>query len=189
MMFDLSLYNEGFFEWHLVYARDYSIKTMLWFIEKYKPKSVIDFGCGIGSYLEAAYSKGIYIHGFDISEHAKKYTPKHLHRFIQYTDCTKPLFSGYYDCVLSFETAEHIEPSGTDQFVDNIKRAASKYILFTAAPPGQDGCGHINLHPREYWIEKFGLPVDEEMTKDVAENWTLLGSPPYISQNLIVFKK
>ena len=189
MNFDIKLYNEGFFEWHLVYARDYSIKTMLWFIEKYKPESVIDFGCGIGSYLEAAYSKGLRIKGIDISYHAFKFTPEHIRPFISYKDCTKEIVTWGYDCALSFETAEHIDPAGTDQFIDNIKRAASKYILFTAAPPGQEGCGHINLHPREYWIEKFGLPVDEEMTKDIADNWALLGCPPYISKNLIVFKK
>lgn len=188
-MFDLSLYNDEFFEWHLVYARDYQLKTFSWFLDKYKPRSVIDFGCGIGSYLEVAFEKEILVKGYDVSEFASKYTPPQLRQFIEYTDCTKRIELKKYDCVLSFETAEHIQPEGTDQFVDNLKRAMGKYILFTGAPPGQDGCGHINLQPREYWIEKFNLPVDEEMTKDVSDNWAAIGCPTYISQNLIVFKK
>lgn len=189
-MFDLSLYNDEFFEWHVKYARDYQIKTFDWFINQYNIESVIDFGCGIGSYLEVARNQGLIVKGFEISEAARKYTPEHIQPFITYTDCTKKInLPERYDCVLSFETAEHIDPAGTDQFVDNIIRAASKHILFTAAPPGQDGCGHINMHPREYWIEKFGLTVNEQMTKEISESWAVIGCPDYISNNLIVFEK
>lgn len=189
-MFDISLYNDEFFEWHLKYAHDYQVKTFLWYIEKYKPESVIDFGCGIGSYLYAANGKGIQTVGIEISKNAKKYTPKEIQSFIHYGDCTKRIDLHYtYDCVLSFETAEHIDPKGTDQFVDNIIRAANKHILFTAAPPGQDGCGHINMHRRDWWIDKFRLEVNEEMTKDISEAWFKIGCPEYISKNLIVFNK
>lgn len=188
MSFDISLYNDEFFEWHVKYAHEYQVKTFAWFIEKYQPKSVIDFGCGIGSYLQSAYNKGIKVKGFEISESAEKYTHGSIQPFIYYMDCTKPIYTGTYDCALSFETAEHIDPAGTDQFIDNIKRAAGKYILFTAAPPGQEGCGHINMHPREWWVEKFNLPVNETMTKEISEAWAEIGCPAYISSNLIVFE-
>jgi hypothetical protein len=42
-MFDLNLYNDEFFLWHLTYAREYSIKTMDWYIDTFKPNSVVDF--------------------------------------------------------------------------------------------------------------------------------------------------
>jgi cyclopropane fatty-acyl-phospholipid synthase-like methyltransferase len=191
--FDISLYNDEFFEWHLKYAREYSIRTMDWFIEKYKPESVIDFGCGIGSYLESAHNHGLDILGLEISEAAKKYTPSPLTRFIAYMDCAKPIDwnIGIADCVISFETAEHIEPSGTDQFIDNLVNATGKYLLFTAAPPGQEGCGHINCQPYIYWIQKIGqfIEPDVEMTKDISDNWRALGAPNYICDNLIVFKR
>ena len=54
MSFDLSLYNDEFFQWHYKYARIYSIQTMNWFLDKFTVNSVVDFGCGIGSYLECA---------------------------------------------------------------------------------------------------------------------------------------
>lgn len=195
-MFDLSLYNDDFFLWHLKYAREYSIKTMDWYIDNFKPNSVVDFGCGIASYLESAYQKGITdIKGFDIGgEYARKYTPNFLSEFVTYQDCTEPINCGNFDCVISFETAEHIEPSGTDTFVNNITNAVNPegFILFTAAPPGQDGCGHINMYPKEWWISKFlenGVEVNQEMTEKVKTNWDNLnvGCPRYILDNLIIF--
>lgn len=191
--FDISLYNEEFFEWHLKHAREYSIKTMDWYIEKYKPLSVADFGCGIGSYLESAYNHSIRFRGFEISEVARQYTPYHIANHIMYYDCTEVIGWTHlmYDCVLSFETAEHIRPDGTKTFIENVIDFTGKHLLFTAAPPGQQGTGHINLRPKEFWIEQFSkeLMYDEEMTKDISENWRILGAPEYICNNLITFRR
>jgi cyclopropane fatty-acyl-phospholipid synthase-like methyltransferase len=191
--FDISLYNEEFFEWHLKYAREYSIKTMDWFIEKYKPQSVIDFGCGIGSYLESAHNHGLPFWGFDISPSAKKYTPDHIQLYIFYADCATDMdFHFHADCVISFETAEHIDPDGTDQFIQNLVNATGKWLLFTAAPPGQEGCGHINCHPKAFWVDKFldhKLIWAAKMETDISDNWRRLGAPNYICDNLIVFKR
>jgi cyclopropane fatty-acyl-phospholipid synthase-like methyltransferase len=194
-MFDISLYNEDFFLWHLIHARQYSLNTMDWYIDTYKPNSIVDFGCGIGSYLESGYEKGIKnLKGYDIGgEYAKKYTPNFLSEFIEYIDCTKKIECGKFDCVISFETAEHIDPEGTETFISNISNALIENgrILFTAAPPGQDGCGHINLMPKEFWINNFvklGHSVDEEMTNNIKENWSKMNSPNYIIENLIVLK-
>ncbi len=197
-MFDIKLYNDEFFEWHLKHAREYSIRTMDWYIDNYKPSSVIDFGCGIGSYLESAYNNGITkLQGFDIGgEYARKYTPKEIQPFIQYEDCTmRMVLKDKFDCVISFETAEHIEPSGSEQFVKNICNAVSDngLILFTAAPIGQDGCGHINCQPKEYWINLFlGCGVHIEMygaNDEIPRAFEHLQAPKYICDNLIVFKK
>jgi hypothetical protein len=140
--FDISLYNDEFFKWHQLHTIDYALKFMDWYIENYKPKSVIDFGCGLGTYLESAYNKKIIqIKGYEIGgEFARKYTPQHMQDFIQYIDCTLPLkFSKNekFDCVISIEVAEHIDPKNTEQYVKNMVSSMSKNakILFTAAPP------------------------------------------------------
>ena len=187
-MFDLSLYNDEFFEWHLKYARDYSILTMDWFLDNFKVNSVVDFGCGIGSYLECAHQRRLEVKGFEISEAAHKYTPWAIQQYIEYRDCTEPIETKKYDCVLSFETAEHIEPEGTRQFVNNLINAVGGYLLFTAAPPGQQGTGHINMHAKEYWIRQFDdeLTYLQGTTDIVARNWATLGAPKYICDNLIV---
>ena len=68
MSFDLSLYNDEFFQWHYKYARIYSIQTMNWFLDKFTVSSVVDFGCGIGSYLECAHDRGLEVKGFEIQK-------------------------------------------------------------------------------------------------------------------------
>ena len=70
-MFDLSLYNDEFFQWHYKYARIYSIQTMDWFLDNFQANSVADFGCGIGSYLECAHYR-LEVKGFEISESSKE---------------------------------------------------------------------------------------------------------------------
>lgn len=193
--FDISLYNDEFFEWHYKYARNYSIVTMDWLLEFMGFDSVVDFGCGIGSYLESAHNKNVKkIKGYDIGgDYAKKYTPENVQPYIEYTDCTQPMKTEKYDCVISFETAEHIEPSGTDQFCENIVQALSNdgYLFFTGAPEGQDGCGHINCQSKFYWMSQFisrGLEFDTITTLVVSNKWKDLGAPNYISDNLLVFK-
>lgn len=194
-LFDLSLYNDEFFEWHFKYAREYSIKTMDYYCQKYKPESVIDFGCGIGSYLESAYNNGIRdLKGYDIGvPYAQKYIPKEIQEYIHFKDCTEPILGNFYDCVISFETIEHIEPSGSKAFLDNLVWHLKDWgrILFTAAPPGQDGCGHINCQTREYWLKEFDrryCEEDTEMTDDLKNAWATMGCPSYIINNLIVLK-
>ena len=159
--FDISEYDDRYFEWHSKHARIYAINTMDWYVQKYKPSSVIDFGCGIGAYLESALKNGISkIEGYDIGgEHVKKFTPIEIQEFIEYADCTNILYTDKYECVISLETAEHIEPSGTDNFVLNIVNSVDKHgvILFSAAPPGQGGTGHINCQTiRRTIINKRG---------------------------------
>lgn len=185
--FDLSLYNDEFFEWHLIHARVYSMRTMHWYLNNFFTESVADFGCGIGSYLEHCHFMGLEIKGYEISEVAKKYTPLPIQEFIEYRDCTEQIITKKYDTVLSFETAEHIRPEGTRQFCINVLNAVGEHLLFTAAPPGQEGTGHINLHPREFWIEQFSeLNYSQELTDFISKNWRKLGAPNYICDNLIV---
>lgn len=196
-MFDKKIYNSRYFAWHDTNCRIYSILTMDHFLANYGEtiNSIVDFGCGIGSYLEAAFTLHHInkLKGYDISPAAKEFTPDFIQQFVEYTDCCNPMELDKYDLVLSFETAEHIEPSGTDQFIRNLvsAKAPDGIILFSAAPPGQDGGGHINCQPKQFWIDKFaehGLQVQEDFLKIICEAWPGLGAPDYICKNLLILK-
>ena len=43
-------------------------------------------------------------------------------------------------------------------------------MIFTAAFPGQQGIGHINCQPKEYWLEKFTNIGLTRNTK-AEDNW------------------
>lgn len=193
--FDIINYDERYFKWHRDNTRDYAIKTMNWYIQEFKPKSIIDYGCGIGAYLESALINDIYdIKGFDIGgDNVKKFTDEAVIKYIEYTDCTKPISTKYYDCVISLETGEHIETESSEQFVKNICNSTKRdgVIIFSAAQPGQSGTGHINCQEKIFWKERFlfnSFVYDDLLTEYITDNWSRLGAPIYIKNNLMIFK-
>ena len=62
---------------------------------------------------------------------------------------------GPVDCVICTEVAEHVPEEHSDQVVKNIATLARKFIVWSAAPPGQGGTGHINCQPPEFWLDRF----------------------------------
>lgn len=71
-------------------------------------------------------------------------------------DLTKRLDVAWrWDWVMCTETAEHIAAEHADQIVENVARLATMRILWSAAPPGQDWPGHVNLQPPRYWLDRF----------------------------------
>ena len=118
-------------------------------------ESVVDFGCGTGTWLWVAKALGAEkILGID-----GDYVPKSLLLIPEFSfkaaDLEKPLeFRERYDLAMSLEVAEHLHESAADTFVDSLC-ASADVILFSAAHLNQGGDGHINEQPREYWIDKF----------------------------------
>lgn len=114
-------------------------------IEYTKPESVLDVGCGQGEWVNAFEELGVMAFGVDIA------APDHLTRH----DLIEPLFLGRtFDLVLCLETGEHLPESAADTLVDSCAWH-SDTVVFSAAVPGQEGKGHINCQPHEYWHEKF----------------------------------
>lgn len=195
-LFKLDVYDDRYFKWHYNVTKNYAISTMNWFIENYKPSSIIDYGCGIGAYLESGLKNNITkLRGFDIGgEKLIPYIDPSVKKYVEFIDCTLPIITDKYDCVISLETGEHIEPDGSDIFIDNLSNSLNEkgIILFSAAPPGQGGSGHINCQPKSFWIEKFqerGIYKNEELSDTIIKNWNKLGAPEYICSNLIVLER
>lgn len=197
-IFDIKLYDDGFFEWHDKYARAYSIEIGKAFVEKYSIDSLADFGCAIGSFLEGALLGGCSIvQGFDVAcGVAKKHAPPSIRPFLREVDTTTPMSVGTFECVVSTEMAEHIDPDGTDQFLDNLCTAASRMILFTAAPPGRgdENPTHINQRPKEFWIKEIearGFLNSDQKTQNTIQVWKAIGIkiPPYMFDSLCVFDR
>lgn len=193
--FNIEDYNDRYFKWHYQNTKTYILDTMDCYIKKFNPLSIIDWGCGIGAYLESGYNNNIqHLKGIDIGgDTVKNYTPQHIIKYIEYTDCTLPLYFGEYECVISLETGEHIETSNSLQFVKNIinSKAKNGTIIFSAAQPGQKGTGHINCQPKTFWLDifgTFGVNIDLNLTKEVIGYWEGLGAPQYLLNNLMILK-
>jgi hypothetical protein len=73
-------------------------------------------------------------------------------------------------CVICTETAEHIPAEHADTIATVVTQHATDVIVWSAAVPGQEWPGHVNLQPPSYWLGKLqarGWVVDE------ARSWAL----------------
>ncbi|MDR1673431.1 MAG: class I SAM-dependent methyltransferase [Bacteroidales bacterium] len=122
------------------------------------PPKVVDFGCGLGTWLKVFKDYGTSeVLGLDGKWVDKKLLLKYIceEEFCN-VDMEQPIkIDTTYDLVVSLEVAEHISKASADIFVQSLVNAG-KVILFSAAIPGQGGFNHVNEQWPEYWIEKFG---------------------------------
>jgi len=121
------------------------------------PKSVVDFGCGLGTFLHVFKRLGIKdVLGIDGPWVDKKLLYNYIKQeeFLECNLENKIILDKKYDLVLSLEVAEHLTEESASLFVENLVNAGN-VILFSAAIPHQGGQNHINEQWLTYWEEKF----------------------------------
>lgn len=193
--FNISSYSDAYYLRHFSQYRMWENLIGEHIVQTINPTSILDLGCGVGSYLEGALRAGCKnILGIEIAfDTARKYFTEDINPHIRKGDITTNLnLNRSFDCVMSFEVGEHIDPEDTVGFLDNLTRLSSNYIILTAAPPGQRGTGHINLRERQVWINDIvsrGFSYRPELVNSFWPVWKKFGAPKYILRNLMVFKK
>lgn len=117
--------------------------------------SVLDVGCGTGTWLKAFEENGIEEYTGIDGEHL---IMKHLQippsHFIAIDLNSSWSLKRKFDLVISLEVAEHLPESQADEFVARLVEHGDT-ILFSAAVPGQGGQNHINEQWPAYWRNKF----------------------------------
>lgn len=123
--------------------------------DSYKPKSMVDFGCGAGPWLTVAYELGVkdllgidgeWIEGKQLNADKINY---------KLVDLEQPIrLEQEFDLAISLEVAEHLSEKRAKSFVADIC-AASNMIMFGAAIKGQGGVNHINEQWQSYWVDLF----------------------------------
>lgn len=148
-------YNQDFYE-DLKSTSGTAAKFVVpWVMQTFKPKSVLDVGCGLGEWLNHFKKAGLvdikgvdgdYVKVSELKIPAEKFTPRNLEQGFEE--------GRKFDLVMSLEVAEHLSESAAERFVDTLTHHGD-LILFSAAVPGQVGTYHINEQWQEYWITKF----------------------------------
>lgn len=159
--------------------------------DEFSPQSVIDLGCGVGLHLRYFFERDIEVKGVDGTTGAREHAVLPS-RLIEIAD----LRYGYvpreqYDLVICFEVAEHIPARYADQLVDTIGRSGNT-IAFTAARPGQGGKHHVNLQPRDYWIDRFrsvGFDYQPSRTEELRKKMRGITVTTWIPDNLFIFER
>src|SRR5437588_3992300 len=156
-------------------------------LELIRPRSVIDVGCGIGTWLGVFRDHGIDdILGVDGDYVKRTMLQIPSDRFLPH-DLRRPLhLDRKFDLAVCVEVAEHLPPECADTLVSSLVRFAS-VILFSAAIPHQGGADHVNEQWPEYWVEFFrrhDFVVTDPIRRKVWDNpeteW-------WYAQNLLTF--
>jgi SAM-dependent methyltransferase len=120
-----------------------------------QPTSIIDIGCGVGTWLAAFHDLGVpTIVGLDGSYVQQSDLQISRDAFIS-SDLREPItLDRTFDLAVSLEVAEHLPASRSEELVRNLV-ALAPAVLFSAAIPMQGGTGHINERWQSSWAHAF----------------------------------
>jgi len=120
-----------------------------------QPQSVIDVGCGIGTWLSVFKEHGVKkIYGVD-GPWVDKGSLLIPEGCFQALNLEEPLLLEIkVDLAISLEVAEHLPARCAENFIDSLVRLAP-IVLFSAAIPFQGGTHHLNEQWPEYWAHLF----------------------------------
>ncbi|MES1200005.1 MAG: methyltransferase domain-containing protein [Pseudomonadota bacterium] len=123
----------------------------------YRPASLLDVGCGAGTWLAAAQGLGLFPEatlGID-GAHVPAAQFRVDRAAFQPRDLAQTVRVGRrFDLVVSVEVAEHLPLERAPSFVEDLA-AHGDTILFSAATPNQGGVHHVNEQWPDYWAALF----------------------------------
>lgn len=163
-----NLYGDDFYSDQMRDSSRAAIKYVQILSRLYRPRSVVDVGCGRGTWLKAFRDGGAEsVVGFDgtwnsqgnMIDSAIVFFGVDLNQPIPIADSNTRRF----DLAVSLEVAEHLAPASAMTFVRSLSQL-SDVVLFGAAYTAQGGTGHLNEQPNTYWANLFSAhgyaPID-----------------------------
>ncbi len=117
--------------------------------------SVLDVGCGQGAWLAVWRSRGV----TDTCGLDGAYVDRSRLQFPASCFLAHDLRTGFdlgrrFSLVQCLEVAEHLPADCAETLLESLA-LHGEVILFSAAPPGQGGHGHVNERGYEYWRAGF----------------------------------
>ena len=168
-----------------------------WWVGEFgKPTTVIDFGAGDG-WWPHAFKQMCFDHvrtiAIELDWAAEEFIQSGT-EFIQHDLRTSLRGGRPSDLSICLEVAEHMtELEARNVLVPTLSRYSAAVLIFSAAQPGQEGTGHINLQTPDYWIRTFEqqgkLKLSRERTTKVRQAFERILPVPYqfLPRNLLIF--
>jgi 2-polyprenyl-3-methyl-5-hydroxy-6-metoxy-1,4-benzoquinol methylase len=171
-------HEKGFIQDNEAYKQAH-YKVAQGLLERYKPNSIIEIGCGPGPMLEYFLDKKVpQVVGFEFNKHFRDYfikrNPHYTANFIC-EDINDGDLDGVFDLCVSIEVFEHIHADKCDALIERLSHHF-KFLYFSSTPYHTSKTfdrfwGHQNLRTHEGWIKSF-----EE------RGWLYEGNPQMVTQ-------
>ena len=158
-------------------------------VSLFSPSSVIDVGCGTGTWLKVFKEYGVHrLCGIDGHYVSKESIVIPIENF-KGVDLEKKIdMSDQYDLLLCLEVAEHLSQERAGDFISDLCRL-SNTIVFSAAIPFQGGQNHLNEQYPAYWKNLFSIYgfkcydiIRPLVWQNIAIDW-------WYRQNIFVYSK
>lgn len=122
------------------------------FFRGVQAESIVDFGCGLGNYVQYFRDSGLKADGFD----GNPFTPNLTRGLCGVIDLSIPFKLGKtYDWVMSIEVGEHLPKKYERIYIENLIRHCGKGIVLSWALKDQPGYGHFNGQDNAYIKQIF----------------------------------
>ncbi|MEA2133199.1 MAG: hypothetical protein QOC68_1108, partial [Solirubrobacteraceae bacterium] len=182
-----SPYDEAFFAGMRSGVRRSADAVLPRLFELVPVRSLVDVGCGWGTWMRAALDLGVTeVAGVD----GEWVDPDELEvpaETFRRADLAGPLDLGRrYDLAISLEVAEHLPEAAAPGFVASLV-AAAPIVAFSAAIPDQGGRGHVNEQWPAYWAELFARHGYEPVDALRPLLWEDEGVDWWYAQNLVIY--
>jgi SAM-dependent methyltransferase len=159
-------------------------------VELFAPWSVVDVGCGDGTWLRSFAGRGIEVAGMDGPWVPKRRLRIDEQHFFPIDLGKAPLPYAIelprvrYDLLISLEVLEHVQAERGDALVD-LMTSLSDTLVVSAAAPDQGGTRHVNERWPDYWAAKFRTRGFEPFDFLRYAVWNDERIAPWYRQNVI----
>lgn len=159
--------------------------ALISFFKKEGVNSVVDLGCGTGSYAIKFKQEGLSCDCYDGNPNTKE-----LSNYVcEVLDLAQDSsLNKTYDCVLSLEVGEHIPKEFESVFLTNLAKHSNKLLILSWAVVGQGGRGHVNERNNDYieqQISKLGFKRNFDKEKVLRDQSTLR----WFKNTIMVYEK
>jgi SAM-dependent methyltransferase len=156
-----------------------------------EPKSIVDIGCGLGTFLRVFKERGINdILGVDGPWCNKSLLFQNIDpsEFREQNFENKLKIDKKYDLAICLEVAEHLTKKRAVTFIEELT-SCSDVVLFSAAVPMQGGDHHYNEQWLSYWkllFEKYDFEICDCLRPIFWNNENVFW---WYRQNMVLFTR
>jgi|LSQX01.2.fsa_nt_gb SAM-dependent methyltransferase len=182
-------YPQEFF----TYIRDWSINSarviVPILVSQLHPQSVVDVGCGDGSWLSVFAEMGVpRILGLDGAYMLDRELKIPREAFLTCDLNNPPALDQRFDLAVCLEVGEHLPESSADGLVQYLT-GLSNLVIFSAAVSLQNGENHLNCQWQDYWRKKFEEVGYLPITTLRQQIWQNDDVPFFYKQNVALYVK
>jgi SAM-dependent methyltransferase len=185
-------YTTAFYQSQMTGSRQSADRIAAHITELLHPQSVVDIGCGVGTWLAAFRHHGASrIEGYD-GDYVDRTLLQIPADSFHSVDLDKALRAPFawlpnrFDLAVSLEVAEHLAPELAESLVDRLSQFAPA-VLFSAAIPRQGGTGHVNEQWQDYWATLFDRRGYRSVDCVRPVVWDDVTVEPWYAQNALLY--